>query len=57
MRLSRQNIWNWPDKKIIDAYIHVLRRKLPKVGLKIETRYGFGYRLIEEACAVEVAAE
>jgi DNA-binding response OmpR family regulator len=44
---------DWPSEKVIDVYIHHLRRKLRKVGLMIETRFGYGYRLVEDAGAAQ----
>jgi DNA-binding response OmpR family regulator len=43
---------DWPSDKVIDVYICHLRRKLCEVGLKIETRVGYGWRLVEAAEAV-----
>jgi DNA-binding response OmpR family regulator len=43
---------DWPSEKVIDVYICHLRRKLCEVGLKIETRVGYGWRLVEAAEAV-----
>jgi len=46
---------DWPNEKTIDAHICHIRRKLGKVGLKIETDYGFGFRLIEGVRVMEAA--
>jgi hypothetical protein len=48
---------DWPDEKIVSVYIHHLRRKLQKVGLKIETSHLYGYRLVRRKKAVAEAAE
>jgi Transcriptional regulatory protein, C terminal len=38
-----------PSEKIVDVYIHRLRRKLAGLDVGIETAWGGGYRLLEHA--------
>ena len=44
-----------PDPKIIDVLIHYLRRKLAPFGLEIETVWGRGYRIVDQAAAKSLA--
>jgi DNA-binding response OmpR family regulator len=38
-----------PDIKIIDIYVHHIRRKLAPLGVTIQTVWGRGYRLLPPA--------
>jgi len=46
---------DWPNEKIIDVHISHIRRKLVRIGFKIETSYGFGFRLVEDVRVMEAA--
>jgi DNA-binding winged helix-turn-helix (wHTH) protein len=46
---------DWPQEKIIDVHISHIRGKLVRIGLKIETSYGFGFRLVEDVKVMEAA--
>lgn len=39
----------YPDEKIVDIFIHQLRKRLKVHNIKIETVWGVGYRM-SEAC-------
>jgi DNA-binding response OmpR family regulator len=45
-----------PDDKIIDVVIHHLRRKLVDTPLRIETKWGFGWKLAAEGLTALKAA-
>lgn len=49
------NIDDAPELKIIDVFVCKLRKKIDRFGLKIETVWGYGYRISRQT-ADEIAA-
>jgi len=44
---------DWPEIKTLDVLIHKVRQLIAPVGLKIETVWGRGWRLLPSADAVD----
>jgi len=48
---------DWPDVKVVDVYVHKIRRKLRALGIEIRTHWGVGYAVMPpQATAGKVAA-